>query len=202
MLGDFQILVLDVDGVVVKKDKVFSVRLSEKLGIPIDKISPFFKNEFQQCLVGKADLKEEIAKYLDIWGWRETEEELFKFWFDGERDVNDDILKLVQKLKKKGIHAYLASNNEKYRVDYLVNTVGLGKYFDHTFSSAELGYKKPESEFYNLMLQKIGVTNLGEVMFWDDDPENVEGAKEVGIEACLYKDFEEFREALKLKFKV
>jgi len=31
-----------------------------------------FKNEFQPCLVGEADLKEQINPYLEKWGWKKS----------------------------------------------------------------------------------------------------------------------------------
>ena len=36
-----------------------------------------------------------------------------------------------------------------------------------------------------------------EIMFWDDDPDNVKGAKEYGFNAEQYKSFKEFEARLK-----
>jgi len=145
---DKKILLLDMDGLVVKRKKVFSVRISEKLNISVDDVLPFFKNEFQLCLVGKADLKEEIKKYVSDWGWKDSIEDLLKFWFDGEKEVDQEILKKVTDLRNDGYKVYLATNNEKYRVGYLWNNIGLNKHFDGMFSSAEIGFKKPDRKFY------------------------------------------------------
>lgn len=187
-----KILLLDMDGLVILRDKVFSVRISEKLNIPLNDVLPFFKNEFQLCLVGKADLKEELKKYILKWGWKDSMEDLLKFWFEGEKDVNKELLGKVSELRHDGYKVYLATNNEKYRVDFLWNSVGLKKYFDGIFSSAELGFKKPNPQFY---LEVLTILKLipEDAIFFDDDEENVASAKEVGIEARLYSGINDFK---------
>ena len=57
-------LLLDADGVVIKKHKYFSARLKEEFGkvIPKDSEIKFFAREYKLCAVGKADLKKELSK--------------------------------------------------------------------------------------------------------------------------------------------
>ena len=55
-------ILFDVDGVVIPKKRRFSTNFSREFNVPIEKLSQFFENEFQLCLVGKADLKKEIKK--------------------------------------------------------------------------------------------------------------------------------------------
>lgn len=187
-----KVILLDMDGLVIKRDKVFSIRISEKLNISINEVLPFFKNEFQLCLVGKADLKKELKKYVTKWGWSLSIDELLKFWFEGEQEVNEQLLIKVSELRKNGLKIYLATNNEKYRVDYLWNTIGLKSYFDGIFSSAEIGLKKPDPEFYIKVLSLLKTTP-DSVIFMDDDEENVSSAKEVGMEARLYSGISDFK---------
>lgn len=56
-------VLFDIDGVILEKNP-FSKRLSQKFNVPMEKISPFFQQEFKLCSVGRADLKEEVKKYL------------------------------------------------------------------------------------------------------------------------------------------
>lgn len=181
----YKVILLDVDGVIIEKSEVFSIRISKLLNIPLEKVLPFFKNEFQLCLIGKADLKVELEKYVTSWGWKETVDEILKFWFEGEATLNTEVLDVIKSLKSKGTKVYLATNNEKYRVNYLSNEVGLKSYVDGIFSSASLGFKKPDKNFYLKVLNSLELTPK-DVIFWDDDNENVEGAKSVGISSYLY----------------
>ncbi len=49
--------------------------------------------------------------------------------------------------------------------------------------------KKSESEFFNEVIQKLGL-KPEELMYWDDDNANVEVAKSVGICAFTYTNFD------------
>ena len=62
-------VLLDADGVAIKPHPYFSQRLEDDFGISAEKILIFFRGEFKNCTLGKADLKDEIsAKYLPAWG--------------------------------------------------------------------------------------------------------------------------------------
>ncbi|HLD03624.1 MAG TPA: HAD family hydrolase [Candidatus Dojkabacteria bacterium] len=199
-------LVLDQDGVVIKKATRFSARLAEEYQVPPEKINEFFKNEFKDCLIDKKDLKESIKKYLPGWGWQGSVEELLEFWFHGESEINKDVLQLIRLLRAKGVAVYVATNNEKYRTTYVKKELGLGKEFDGFYSSADLYCLKPERVFYkkvtdliivNITHNKRKIKNVtkfaaSDIIYWDDDEENVLGAEKFGWKAFLYSSFEDF----------
>jgi HAD superfamily hydrolase (TIGR01509 family) len=56
--------------------------------------------------------------------------------------------------------------------------MGFAKDFDTVFCSCELGYKKPQREFYEKILHILGA-NASEVLYFDDAIENIEAAKEL-----------------------
>lgn len=113
------------------------------------------------------------------------------YWFDAENHIDKRIVEAVEKIKKSGIKCYLATNQERYRTQYLRNEMGFSKIFDEVFSSAEVGYKKPQPEFFEYILKEIGL-NKDEIQFWDDTEKNIQGAKEFGFDAQLYQNFEGF----------
>lgn len=57
------------------------------------------------------------------------------------------------------------------------------KPFDTIFVSSGLGYRKPDPEAFNLIARNMGF-EPGEVLFFDDSPSNVEGARMVGTQAA------------------
>lgn len=185
-----KIVLFDTDGVVIKKDKVFSVRFSEKLNIPIERILPFFKKEFQFCLIGQFDLKEAILKYLPTWGYKGTMDDLLSFWFDGESTINKEVIVAIQNLRKGGIKCFLHTNNEKYRTEYIWKKLNLEKHFDGIFSSSDLGCKKPNNIFWDTLYSKLKRPNKSEVLVLDDDKENVESAGNFGFNANLFENLE------------
>lgn len=186
----------DADGMVVQGER-FSDRLARDFGIPQESIQAFFTNEFQLCLIGKADLKIVLATYIDQWGWQGSAESLLDYWFSGQSQVNQDIVSAIAKLRHKGIKCYLMTNQEKYRTEYFTNQLGFATLFDKIFSSAAIGYKKPQREFFAAMSKQIAPIRKNEVLFWDDELKNVKAVKQFGFQTKQYTNYQSFNTVIK-----
>jgi putative hydrolase of the HAD superfamily len=156
-------------------------------GISPDAMRSFFRDVFGDCLLWKSDLREQIKPFLKEWKWTGTVDDYLNEWFCYENNVDLDLIREIQKLRKSWIHCHVATNQEKYRLEYLRNEMGFAKDFDTVFCSCELGYKKPQREFYEKILHILGA-NASEVLYFDDAIENIEAAKELWINAVLYRD--------------
>lgn len=181
-----KLILFDGDGVVIKKrEKFFSQRLAEKQGLSIDIIMPFFKNEYKECAIGKADLKEVLPKFFTDWKWNETIDELLKFWFEAEKEIDKSVITEIENYKNNGIRVGLVSDNEKYRGEYLLREVGLSKYFDFVFLSCQMGMNKSNQEFFQKIIE---ITSFApdEIQYWDDEQENIAIARNLGIEGKLF----------------
>lgn len=190
-------IIFDADGMVLQnKTDIFSNRLHHIYGVPLEKILPFFKNEFQQCLIGKADLKQEIQKYIQEWNWNGSIDDLLQFWFEHESSVDQNILQSIQNLQSRGIDCYLATNNEKYRTQFLSENLHLKNYFQNIFSSSNLGHKKPQPEFWASILEQLNPNEKKDILVWDDDDENVLSARNFGFQAEQYTGFKQYHETL------
>lgn len=185
-----KVVLFDCDGPIIRREKYFSQRLLEERGIYSDaeREDSFFKTEFLDCEIGKTDLKEVLPKWLKVWKWRGSVDELLEYWFFGESQKDELMLEHVQVLRKQGIQCLLATNNEKYRVQYLWQVVGLKNYFDGCFASCDLGYLKNERGFWEKLMESLGGFEPDEVLLIDDDLENIESAKAFGLNAELYRD--------------
>lgn len=173
--------------------KMFSDLLLKKYGISKEQTDPFFTGEFQECLVDKADLKETIAKHLESWGWKKSVDELLDEWFKFEHNTDEELVEYLQFLRERGFKVYLATNQEKYRTQYILNKMGFGEIFDNIFSSAHVGHKKPSQEFFESIMKHLDGINKEEIVFWDDQQKNIEGAKEFGFHAEVYTSLENFK---------
>src|SRR3989344_396946 len=191
-----KVIIFDADGVLIHSKRKFSITLAEKHDISIEKTLPFFIGPFQECLVGNKDLKETVAPYLKEWGWSESVDALLDYWFELERETDIEVVKYVQELRGKGILCFLATNNEKYRFQYMLDKMGFSDSFDKTYSSAHLGSKKPEQKFFSKIFQELENIKKNEILFVDDSKENIEGAKDFGIHAELYTTLEYFKEKM------
>jgi len=156
---------------------------------------PFFEGDFQKCVVGQSDLIEEIKPWLTKWKWKGTAEEFLQAWFKAEHRIDERVVDAIKDLKKSGIRCSLATKQEKYRMQYMKKQMG----FDDIFASADIGYKKPEKEYYEFILDEMNNKHNiypQEIMFFDDAQENVDVAKKLGIDANFYKNFEQFQQTV------
>ncbi len=176
----------DIDGlIIVGREKYFSYRLSEEKKIPIQEVEAFFINDFPDCSYGRSDLKEKIAPYLPKWNYEGSVEDLLQYWFESESKIDEEVLKIITDLRAKGIQCYLATRQEKYRMEYLLNKVGLSEYFDGVFCTSDIGFDKSEKAYWDLVLTRLNILPE-EIMFFDDKEKNIEVAKNLGIQAYFY----------------
>ncbi|KKR84130.1 MAG: HAD-superfamily hydrolase, subfamily IA, variant 3 [Candidatus Nomurabacteria bacterium GW2011_GWA2_40_97] len=152
-----KVVIFDADGLLTNQER-FSVALEKDYGITIEKTLPFFNGPFQDCLVGKCDLKETISPYLTLWGWNKGLDAFMEYWFEREHKKNS---------------------------------------FDKTYSSAHLGHKKPNQEFFLKIFEDLKNIQKEEILFWDDTAGHIQGAKDFGIQTELYTSFEDFKEKMK-----
>lgn len=191
-------LVLDADGVLINGES-FAKVLARDYDIDKTKEKEFFTTHFQDCLIGKTDLKESIAPYLPSFGWQGTVDEFLEYWFKAEHSLDEELVAYIQKLRKSGIRAILATNQERYRTDYMLEHMGFDSAFDGVYSSARLGSRKPDVEFYVKLLEDLDAAK-DEVLFWDNDQRNVDGAAKCGLHAELYDDFASFLVTMSEKY--
>ncbi len=82
------------------------------------------------------------------------------------------MLELASDLKKKGIRCHLGSNQEKFRANFLWETLELKNCFEMNFFSGLMGVSKPSQQFYQ-MIQNTLQASATEIMLIDDRVENV-----------------------------
>lgn len=189
-------IIFDVDGVLIRKKRIFSQRLTKEYGVDPEKIQEFFSESFPACLVGKQDLKQALKEYVTDWGWQKSIDELLVYWFSAEQAIDTQVLQVVDTLHQKGMRCFVGTNNEKYRTAYLWNEVGFKSHFEGIFSSSALGYLKHDQGFWQHVIQQTRVDNPASVLVCDDDPKNVETAARCGLQAHLYTELAPFKTLL------
>ena len=69
-----KLVILDADGVLINGER-FSAVMARELNTNEEREKEFFMGPFQDCLVGKADLRESLLPYLKDFGWDGTVDE-------------------------------------------------------------------------------------------------------------------------------
>lgn len=67
--------------------------------------------------------------------------------------------------------------------------------FDAIVLSFENGFIKPQPQAFETAARQLGV-DVGDCVFIDDQPRNVEGAQAAGMSAILYQDYSQLRQEL------
>jgi len=189
----YKIILFDADGVLIKSRPQFSDCLQAEYGIPSETLKPFFQGVFRDCSVGKADLKEELAKAAPGWGWTGTVDELIRFWFTAGTQTDEDVAQFIRDLRATGVRTYMTTDNERYRGEFLRDAFGNGTLFDEVFFSAAIGCKKSDPCFFESVYRAINDVPRDQVLFVDDTEKNVETAKEFGFDAHLFTNLDELR---------
>lgn len=174
----------DVDGVLVRLR--FPEALPRALGTGVEATKPFFKGPFVKCLLGEADLRDELPPYLERWRWDGSLDEFLTFWFTADSNLHQPCIAFVDRLRATGRRCYLASSQEKHRAEYLTNQMGLGRRIDGSFFSCHVGLKKPDPRYFRLIQSSIGVAPH-EILFLDDHESNVAAARELGWQAVHFR---------------
>ncbi len=141
-------ILFDADGVTLIKQGYLSEKLSRDFNIPLDQIMPFFRNDYRLCQEDKLDLKIILPKYLEQWKIQKSVDDFLDYWFSADTKPDKIMIEKIQTLRTNGIKCYLASDQEKYRAEYILHTLKFSEYFDKCFFSYNVGSSKSNPNFY------------------------------------------------------
>lgn len=117
---------------------------------------------------------------------------------DQDAVYDRDLVELIKKLKQTYKIGFLSNAGREEaeiiwrdKIDHL---------FDVKIISGEIGIVKPDPKIYALCLEKLGV-KPAECAFIDDNPANVAGAQNIGMDSILYKDIDQLKSDL-LKYDI
>lgn len=182
-MDKIRVVAFDVDGVLL--DCQFPELLPRRLKLDSTEIAPFFEGPFKKCVVGAADLVEEVEPYLQTWGWDGTVDEFLDFWFESDSNTNDAALRMAKTLTKNGVKCVVASTQEAHRANYLNTEMHFSELFSGLFYSCRVGAEKPDSKFYDHVQAAVNVES-SEILFLDDQARNIDGARQAGWNAEQY----------------
>jgi putative hydrolase of the HAD superfamily len=104
---------------------------------------------------------------------------------DSWTDYRDEMWTLAETFRQRGGRLALLSNGVPEIVARIRADRDLAALFDTQVISFEVGLAKPEPEIYRIVLDRIG-TAPAAALFVDDRLENIETARELGIQAAHF----------------
>lgn len=107
--------------------------------------------------------------------------EFYKIYNDLDKFLYNDTIEIIKKLKSEGYKVGLLSNLRL--MDYKRYEEEIKKLkFDYLFLSYKMNCIKPSKDIYLKVIDTLNC-EVDNVIFFDDNEKNVEGAKKVGINA-------------------
>lgn len=122
---------------------------------------------------------------------RTTEELIEKIYRVRDRDI-------FKKIKEKdpNLKIIIATNHVSYVRNFIGESFGID-YLDDVLISAEIHKVKPDSDFYEHIINKYHI-EPNELLFLDDNAENIDGANRLGINTIkVNRDTDLFEEICK-----
>jgi len=103
-------------------------------------------------------------------------------------DVIDGALEVLEKLTSAGYKIALIANDDNAgSVRNIITSTGLGRYFNTTVISGELGIEKPDRKIFEVALKDLGVKAENTVMVGNRIDTDILGANRLGITSVWFK---------------
>lgn len=107
----------------------------------------------------------------------------------------DQVVELLPRLARKVPLYVLSNTNAAHHAFFSRRYAAALAHFRAVFVSHELGQRKPEPQAFRSVAARIGV-KPERVLFFDDLPENIAGARAAGMPAVLVSSPDDFRRAV------
>ena len=106
-------------------------------------------------------------------------------------DPNEPMIELMRSLKGRGYRMALLTNNVREWEPLWRSMLPVDEIFEVIVDSAYVGTRKPESEIFELTLERLGAVAPSDCMFIDDTDVHCEAARELGMTAVLFQSNEQ-----------
>ena len=144
---------------------------------------------------GHADYREHwqrFAEAAEVQISHSTVERMVAMESDMWTRLNPEMLELAREIKSRGLKTAILSNMPFDLLAELRRKFDWLDEFDVQIWSCELGVIKPDAEIYHACLAALDC-EAERALFFDDRPRNVEGARQIGIQAHVFESASQAR---------
>jgi len=134
-------VLLDADGVIQRRPNGWRADLAMAMGFEGDSdgfLAELFAEEIPMLVCGTG-ISDALAGLLKRWSCTVTIAEALEVWT--RIVVEPGIAEIVEDLRSRSIHCFLASNQEAFIAEYMSRSLGYGEMFDREFYSCHLGLR-------------------------------------------------------------
>lgn len=180
-------VIFDLGGVLVRtEDRTARNKLAERVGLTYDELSAlvFDSQSALQATRGEITTEEHWDEVRKKLGLRKEEFPRVPLEFWGGDRLDENLVNYLRDLRPQYKTALLSNAWDDLR-QMIEEVWGFDNAFDRMVISAEVGLVKPDRKIYERVLSELEV-KPAEAVFVDDFPENIAGAKAVGLKAIQF----------------
>ncbi len=153
-------------------DKALRINMTRDRGYKFPEIDVIDIYRFLFEKYGNGVLSDEVLNELS-WDFRVATTHYIKLY--------DGVISYLSKLRSEGKKIYILSNAQRSYTWPEIKMFRLDEYTDDQLISSDFGCMKPESDFYDALFGKYGLSKETSVMVGDSIWSDVNGAKNYGI---------------------
>jgi glucose-1-phosphatase len=199
-----KVVIFDFGNVIINIDQEKTYQafsdLTFKSAAQVKKI--FEENQvFRNFEIGKFDETEFKDVIRQVLGYPLNDSEIEKAWNTLLLDIPKERWLYLEEIRSK-VPIYLLSNTNFTHIEfckkYISKRFGIPNFlnfFEKSYLSYELGLYKPSYEIYDYVLKDIGIEPQN-VIFFDDNADNIAAALDLGINAIKIDPPEDFMKIL------
>lgn len=102
--------------------------------------------------------------------------------------LRPEVIAIMNALRARGERVVVLSNTNRLHTTFWPDEYPeIRAAADHVYLSQEMGMRKPEARIYEKVLESEGFS-ASECVFFDDNADNIEGARRLGINSVLVAD--------------
>lgn len=183
-----QVVIFDLGGVLFDFDKEY---FRERLN--------FFNGDiWRQYEIGRVSSEDVYKEFCETTGYGGSFED-FCVDFRADLQLNEEMFDFFLALKMahcETVRFWILSNTNEICFNFVMaNWPGVLNNFHPWFMSHKMGVRKPEPEIYQRMLQETRMTPYN-CLFIDDNEENVEYPRHIGMPFIHFQDLEQLKREL------
>lgn len=158
-------------------------KVLEISGLSNDDMLQIWQRHWQNLVVGK----EEISSFwMDVGKKNDVDPEKLRETYNDSITINNEVFDFAKSLRFK-FKLIVLSNDTKDWMNAKISRFKLLETFETVYCSANVGYSKPNKEIYEYVLKDQNI-RPEELLFIDNQENNIEAAKQLGIKTILFKN--------------
>ena len=155
---------------------------AESSGAPPQELAEKFQadSHYERFETAEISPEEYRAHVCDILGVQLSPKDFDRGWNSIYLDILPGMESLLSKLRQRLRLVVLTNTNQIHAPIWRARYTKILTYFEKVFASHDIEARKPEPEAFQIVLDYLNI-DPGKVAFFDDNPDNAQGANAVGI---------------------